>query len=126
MFTSALLTPAYQDIKETMLNVAVVHSDEALHQRGDENSWMWLVCTPTLSCFMIHFSRGAWVAKKLLGDNPETIVVTDQYAGYHYVDADHRQLCWAHILRNINALAESWGTNKNTYPLPNDLKAACQ
>ena len=63
---------------------------------------------------MTHFSRGAWAAKKLLGDNPENIVVTDQYAGYQYIDADHRQLCWAHILRNMNALAESWGTN-NTY-----------
>lgn len=63
--------------------------------------------------------------KKLLGDNPENIVVTDQYAGYHYIDADHRQLCWAHILRNMNALAESWGTNKTTYPLLNDFKAAC-
>jgi hypothetical protein len=51
-------------------------------------------------------------AKKLLGDNPENIVVTDRYAGYHYIYADHRQLCWAHILRNMNALAESWGTNK--------------
>lgn len=38
--------------------------------------------------------------------------MTDQYAGYHYIDADHRQLCWAHILRNMNALADSWGTNK--------------
>jgi hypothetical protein len=61
---------------------------------------------------MTHFLRGAWAAKKLLGDNPENIVVTDQYAGYHYIEADHRQLCWAHILRNMNALAESWGTNK--------------
>ncbi|WP_338851395.1 IS66 family transposase (plasmid) [Alteromonas macleodii] len=109
---SAVLTPAYQDIKETMHNEAVVHCDETRHQRGNENRWMWQVCTAELSCFMTHFSRGAWAAKKLLGDNPENIVVTDQYAGYHYIDADHRQLCWAHILRNMNALAESWGTNK--------------
>lgn len=61
---------------------------------------------------MTHFSRGAWAAKKLLGDKPENIVVTDQYAGYHYIDAEHRQFYWAHILRNMNALAESWGTNK--------------
>ena len=95
-----------------MHNEAVVHCDETRHQRGNENRWMWQVCTAELSCFMTHFSRGAWAAKKLLGDNPENIVVTDQYAGYHYIDADHRQLCWAHVLRNMNALAESWGTNK--------------
>ena len=95
-----------------MHNEAVVHCDETRHQRGNENRWMWQVCTAELSCFPTHFSRGAGRQKKLLGDNPENIVVTDQYAGYHYIDADHRQLCWAHILRNMNALAESWGTNK--------------
>lgn len=61
---------------------------------------------------MTHFSRGAWAAKKLLGNAPENMVVTDQYAGYHFIDDDNRQLCWAHILRNMTALAESWGTNK--------------
>ncbi len=109
---SAVLTPAYQAIKGDMRKQAVVHCDETRHQRGRENRWMWQVCTPELSCFMTHFSRGAWAAKKLLGDKPENIVVTDQYAGYHYIDAENRQLCWAHILRNMNALAESWGTNK--------------
>ncbi len=109
---SAVLTPAYQDIKANMHQQAVVHCDETRHQRGNEHRWMWQVCTPELSCFMTHLSRCARAAKKLLGDNPENIVVTDQYAGYHYIDADHRQLCWAHILRNMTALAESWGTNK--------------
>ena len=75
---------------------------------------------------MTHFSRGAWGAKKLQGDNPENFVVTDQYAGYHYIDADYRQLCWAHILRNMNAVAESWGTNKTNYPLLNGFKATGQ
>ena len=54
---SAVLTPAYQDIKETMHNEAVVHCDETRHQRGNENRWMWQVCTAELSCFMTHFSR---------------------------------------------------------------------
>ena len=40
---SAVLTPAYQDIKETMHNEAVVHCDETRHQRGNENRWMWQV-----------------------------------------------------------------------------------
>lgn len=38
---SAVLTPAYQDIKATMRNEAVVHCDETHHQRGNENRWMW-------------------------------------------------------------------------------------
>lgn len=109
---SAVLTPAYQTIRERLQQQPVVHCDETRHQRGGEQRWMWQVCTPALSCFMTHFSRGTFAAKKLLGDTPDNIVVTDQYAGYHFIDNDHRQLCWAHILRNMTALAESWGPNK--------------
>lgn len=109
---SAMMTPAYQAIKQQLLASEIVHADETRHKRGNENRWMWQMCTDKLSCFMTHFSRGQWAAKKLLGEQPDAVIVTDQYAGYHYIDEHKRQLCWAHILRNISALAESWGMNK--------------
>lgn len=70
------------------------------------------MCTPDLSCFMTHYSRGQVAAKALLGDEPVPLIVTDQYAGYHFIEEDKRQLCWAHLLRNVSALAQSWGMNK--------------
>ncbi|QJR80389.1 IS66 family transposase [Alteromonas pelagimontana] len=109
---SSVLTPAYEDVKNRTLASDIVHCDETRHQRGRERRWMWQVCTQDYSCFMTHYSRGNWAAKKLLGESPTNMVVTDQYAGYHYIDDSHRQLCWAHILRNMQALADSWGTNK--------------
>lgn len=108
---TSMMTPAYDEIKSHVLASDVVHADETRHKRDNENRWMWQVCTQELSCFMVHYSRGQQAAKKLLGDNLPGIVVTDQYAGYHYIDQGKRQLCWAHILRNVMALAESWGMN---------------
>ena len=108
---SAMLTPAYHAIKQEILTAPIVHADETSYKRGDENRWLWQICTDKLSCFMAHHSRGQVAAKKLLGENAEYVVVTDQYAGYHYIDQEKRQLCWAHILRNVSALAQSWGTN---------------
>ena len=35
------------------------------------------------------------------------MLVTDQYAGYQFIDADQRQLCWAHVACNLAAIAES-------------------
>ncbi|WP_236688422.1 IS66 family transposase [Vibrio renipiscarius] len=32
------------------------------------------------------------------------ISVTDQYSAYKYIDESNRQLCWAHILRNVIAI----------------------
>ena len=31
--------------------------------------------------------------------------MTDQYAGYRFIDSSQRQLCWAHVLRNVAAIA---------------------
>jgi len=109
---SSVLTLAYDEIKANTLACDIVHCDETRHQRGGENRWMWQVCTNDYACFMTHYSRGSIAAKKLLGESPDNTIVTDQYAGYHYIDDNNRQLCWAHILRNMIALAESWGTNK--------------
>ena len=109
---SAMLTPAYHAIKQQLLSSPIVHADETLHMRGSENRWMWQACTDNLCCFMIHYSRGQQAAKQLLGENADYVVVTDQYARYHYIEQSKRQLCWAHILRNIAAIAQSWGTNQ--------------
>ena len=109
---SAMLTPAYHQIKQQLLSSPIIHADETRHKRGGENRWMWQACTDSLSCFMVHYSRGQQAAKQLLGEDVDYVVVTDQYAGYHYIEQSKRQLCWAHILRNIAAIAQSWGTNE--------------
>jgi transposase len=72
---------------------------------------MWQIYTDKLSYFMVHYPRGQVAAKRLLGEDAEYVVVTDQYARYHYIAQQKRQLCWAHILRNVSALAQSWGPN---------------
>lgn len=107
-----MLTPVHQQIKLQVQGAAVVHADETRHKRDNENRWMWLACTEQLSFFMTHYSRGQLAAKILLGEDMKAVVVTDQYAGYHYLPQYRRQLCWAHILRNVGAIADSWGPNK--------------
>ena len=38
--------------------------------------------------------------------------MTDQYAGYRFIDSSQRQLCWAHVLRNVAAIADSGENNQ--------------
>ncbi|MOA35333.1 hypothetical protein D3C78_1567760 [compost metagenome] len=35
------------------------------------------------------------------------MLVIDQNAEYRFIDTDQRQLCWAHVARNITAIGES-------------------
>ena len=93
---SAMLTPTYQAIKQQVQTATHVHADETRHQRGGERRWMWLALSKIAVCFMTAYGRGQEAAKRLLGAEFDGVLVTDQYAGYRFIDADQRQLCWAH------------------------------
>ncbi|MFQ3220671.1 MAG: transposase [Paraglaciecola sp.] len=58
----------------------------ASHTRGNENRWLWQICTDKSSCFMAYHLSGQVEAKKLWGENAKYVVVTNQYAGYNYID----------------------------------------
>lgn len=104
---SAMLTPTYQAIKQQVQQATIIHADETRHQRGGERRWMWLALSKIAVCFMTAYGRGQDAAQRLLGLAPEGVVVTDQYSGYRFIDPSQRQLCWAHIARNVAAIADS-------------------
>lgn len=37
------------------------------------------------------------------------VVTTDRYAGYAFIDAERRQICWAHLLRDLNRIGQREG-----------------
>ena len=104
---SAMLTPTHQAIKQQVQSASLVHADETRHQRGGERRWMWMALSKIAVCFMTAYGRGIDAAKRLLGSELAGVLVTDQYAGYRFVGASQRQLCWAHVLRNVVAIAQS-------------------
>ena len=63
-------------------------------------------------------SRSAQVARQLLGDNYGGIVVSDRYSAYSWLPLEQRQLCWAHIKRDLTAIAERSGVSA---PVGRDL-----
>ena len=63
-------------------------------------------------------SRSAAVARQLLGDSYGGIVVSDRYSAYSWLPLEQRQLCWAHIKRDLTAIAERSGVSA---PVGRDL-----
>lgn len=104
---SAMLTPTHQAIKQQVQSASLIHADETHHQRGGERRWMWMALSKIAVCFITAYGRGIDAAKRLLGSELVGVLVTDQYAGYRFVDSSQRQLCWAHVLRNVVAVAQS-------------------
>lgn len=99
--TSAALAAPVAEVAEAVKQAPVVHADETgWYQRG-ERAWLWLVATAQLACFLVSHSRGAKVAKQMLGEAFAGFLVSDRWVGYAWLAVKQRQLCWAHLIRQF-------------------------
>ena len=98
------LTPLYLQIGEAVRTSPLAHADETPHYRAGKAAWLWTLCTDHLVYFMPHASRGQKAARQLLM-NFKGLLVTDRHGGYNLHPASQRQLCWAHLIRNLERMA---------------------
>lgn len=73
--------------------------------------WLWVSATPVATIFMHCLSRSATAAQELLGHSFAGTVVSDRYSAYNYLPLEQRQICWAHLIRDITAIAERSGVS---------------
>ena len=83
---------------------AVAHLDETSWRQGGKRAWLWVAVTSLVTVFVVRMSRGGQVARELLGETFSGILVTDRYSAYNWYPVRWRQLCWAHLLRDFEAM----------------------
>src|SRR6266403_4283135 len=81
----------------------VAHLDETSWRQGGKRAWLWVAVTSWVTGFLVRRSRSGAVARALLGETFAGILVTDRYSAYNWYPVRWRQLCWAHLLRDIEA-----------------------
>ena len=59
--------------------------------------------------FAIYPSRARYVILDFIGEQCAGVVTSDRYAGYAFIDPQRRQVCWAHLLREFNRIAQRSG-----------------
>lgn len=106
---SDALAPVVQEAHEHLKQAAIVHADETSHKEQGRTQWMWVGIAGLVSVFLARAARSAEVARELLGECFAGILISDRYAAYHWVDAQRRQVCWAHLLRDFTRIAERDG-----------------
>src|SRR6266436_3815559 len=79
----------------------VAHLDETSWRQGGKRAWLWVAVTSWVTVFLVRMSRSGAVARALLGETFAGILVTDRYSAYNWYPVRWRQLCWAHLLRDI-------------------------
>ena len=98
------LQPLHEQVAEEVRKAPVAHADETTHYREGKRGWLWVLCTVQAAYFMVHFSRGKAAARELLCGFVG-LLVTDRHGGYNDYPDVLRQFCWAHLIRNLEAIA---------------------
>lgn len=109
MRMSRVMADPWEKLHEAVKGAEIAHADETGWPLGDAQGWLWVAATSLIACYRIDPTRSQAAAKELLGADFGGIVVTDRYAGYHFLDVLQQQLCWCHLVRQLKELAAREG-----------------
>jgi transposase len=101
--TEAVAAPV-EEARTYVREQAVAHLDETSWRQGAKRAWRWVAVTSLVTVFLVRMSRGGQVARELLGETFSGILVTDRYSAYNWYPVRWRQVCWAHLLRDFEAM----------------------
>ena len=103
---ATLLGPAVEALRQALPG-RDVSMDETGWKQGGKTCWLWVAVTSVCTVFHLAFSRGRRVVEELLGPSYAGVLTTDRWSAYGRVG--RRQLCWAHLRRDFQALIDRGG-----------------
>ena len=107
--TAVALAAPVAAAQATLPAALVANADETRWPQAGHPQWLWVVVTRLATVFTIATSRGSRVIKQLLGEDFAGVLGSDRYAGYAWLDEAWRQICWAHLKRDFQALVDRGG-----------------
>lgn len=86
----------------------------------DETTWkerwkrrtLWTLVTTQLSVFTIASGRGTAVLQKLVGEGYSGTITSDRAKAYDSQPLRRRQVCWAHLVRDFQAMIDRGGAGR--------------
>ena len=109
---SAALAEPVQAVQTYVQQQPVQNVDETGWREKTKRAWLWINTTPLVTLFLVLATRGAKGAQRILGPVVKGIVGSDRWSGYNWLDPQQRQLCWAHLKRDFQALVERGGESE--------------
>jgi transposase len=107
--TTAAVAEPVAEARVYVQSQPVAHVDDTGWREGRQRAWLWTMVTAWVTVFAVRRSRGGQIAQELLGEGFWGWLVTDRWSAYSRYPTWRRQLCWAHLLRDIEAMITRGG-----------------
>jgi transposase len=104
---AAELEAPVEELREYVREATAAHVDATSWWQGREKMWLWAAVTRLVTVFVIAPSRGADVARDILGTDAAKVVISDRLKSYAWIK--RRQFCWAHLNRDSQAMIDRGG-----------------
>jgi len=102
--TADALAPAAEEVRNHVAG-RPANVDETGWREGRKRAWLWVAVTQFVTAFTIRLSRGRAVLGDLIG-GPPGILTTDRFPAYNHLAPEARQVCWAHLRRDFQAMID--------------------
>jgi transposase len=106
--SAAVATP-YEEAATYVQAQPVANVDETGWKQAGQRRWLWVAVTALVTVFRVAPHRNAATLTALLGAGFAGVVGSDRYKAYEVLPLHRRQLCWAHLKRDVTAFAEREG-----------------
>ena len=107
--TAMALDAPVAEARNYVRQQAAAGVDETGWHEGKQRAWLWVAVTSWVTVFVIRLSRGAKVTREILGDCFGGVVTSDRWTAYNYLSLRQRQICWAHLRRDFQAMIDRGG-----------------
>jgi len=107
--TAAATEPVVQELRDYVKSQPA-NVDETGWWQKRQRGWLWAVVTRAATLFTIALSRAAAVAQELIDPSAGQVITTDRYKGYLWLPLRQRQVCWAHLIRDFQAMVDRANT----------------
>src|SRR5262245_39983251 len=101
--TSAALESPMAELEEHV-RTQPANVDETSWREARQRAWLRVVVTPLVTVFRIASTRCGKVARQLPGSAYGQVVTSDRWKAYN--PFRRRQLCWAHLRRDFQAMVD--------------------
>src|SRR5215207_4773719 len=88
--------------------------DETGWRECGRMKWLWVNATGEVTAFEVLDARSSDAARQVINTEAKGVVTTDRYWSYNWLPHRRRQVCWAHLSRDFQAMAEHGGESGQT------------
>jgi transposase len=104
--TADALAPVYDTLASVQQQQKVINADETSWKEALKKAWLWVAVSTVATVFLLTLNRKRESLQRLVGADYAGILGSDRHTAYNGRDAALRQVCWAHLSRNLAALAD--------------------